>query len=123
MQMSSWLTDPRVPRRAVGAISEMYRGTSAEERPMPRPASSLPARMVVREVAQAHKREPARVGMTSRRRAFLRPKESARPLPAKLPMAAPARRLLTTAPSRAASDAKPRSAAMAWRGPLTTPRW
>lgn len=76
--------------------SEMYRGTRAEARPMPMPASTRPAMMPVRLEAVAASSAPPSRGMASSSSVVLRPSESARPLPPRLPTAAPASRLLTT---------------------------
>lgn len=79
-----------------GAISEMYKGTRAEESPIPRPTRILPATMALMSEAVAERRDPAKVGRAAKIRAFLRPRESANPLPDKLPTVAPAKQLETT---------------------------
>lgn len=88
----------RSPTAAIqwAPTSEMYSGTSADDRPMPMPVSRRPASMPASPCALAHTRAPASIGMESSRKAFLRPRESARPEPATEPTAAPASTLLTT---------------------------
>ena len=63
---------------------------------MPMPDSTRPAMMPVRLEAVAASSAPPSRGMASSSKVVLRPSESARPLPPRLPTAAPASRLLTT---------------------------
>lgn len=63
---------------------------------MPTPVSTRPASMAGRPVAPALSSGPASRGTVSSRKARRLPRESARPLPAREPTAAPASRLLTT---------------------------
>ena len=63
---------------------------------MPMPETTRPATMEVRLLAVAASRAPASRGMAVSSSVALRPRESARPLPPRLPTAAPASRLLTT---------------------------
>lgn len=79
-----------------GEISEMYKGTRAEDNPMPAPTATLPATMPHKLLAVAESKQPMKMGAAAKMRAFRRPKESARPLPVRLPTAAPARQLDTT---------------------------
>ena len=74
----------------------MYKGTSAEDKPIPTPTATLPATIAHRLPAVAERRQPMIIGTAAKTSAFLRPKESARPLPVRLPTAAPARQLETT---------------------------
>jgi len=122
-QMESWLALPRDPRSAGGATSEMYSGTTADARPMPKPETRRPATMALRDVAAAQRSAPAASGTQLAIRAPRRPSVSDTAPPETLPSVAPTSTLDTTRPALTASEAKPRSAAMAWRGPLTTPRW
>ena len=74
----------------------MYKGTRAEESPIPTPTKTLPATMALMLEAVADSKDPARVGKAARMSAFLRPRESASPLPERLPTVAPAKQLDTT---------------------------
>ena len=79
-----------------GLASEMYRGTRAEARPMPKPVMARPASMMVRLPARADSRGPRNRGMESSRKALRRPRLSARLCAVRLPTAAPASTVLTT---------------------------
>jgi hypothetical protein len=79
-----------------GEISEMYKGTRADESPMPTPTKTRPATIAANPVAVAESSAPTNMGTAEAMSAFLRPSESARPLPVRLPTAAPARQAETT---------------------------
>ena len=103
MQITSWFKLPRVPRICtkwfmppsgllecgqhallsdhaifgltfVGDTSEMYKGTSAEDKPMPRPTKRRPATIMVRLLAVAESRLPMSIGRLANSSAFFRPR-------------------------------------------------
>jgi hypothetical protein len=74
----------------------MYRGTSAELRPIATPARKRPATITLRLVAAADSSGPASMGSAHSMKEVRRPNASAREPPVRLPTAAPARVLLTT---------------------------
>lgn len=63
---------------------------------MPTPTAMRPATMPVRLEAVAESSAPMIMGTADRMRDMRRPRESASPLPVRLPAAAPARQLDTT---------------------------
>ena len=74
----------------------MYKGTKADDSPMPAPTATLPATIPHSPFAVAERRQPMKIGAAAQMSAFRRPSESARPLPVRLPTAAPSRQLDTT---------------------------
>lgn len=89
-------TESRADCTFDGEISDMYRGTRAEDSPMPTPTAILPNTIPHNPEAVPERRQPASIGTAAAIRAFLRPNESASPLPVRLPIAAPAKQLDTT---------------------------
>mmetsp|Transcript_15617 Transcript_15617/g.46084 ORF Transcript_15617/g.46084 Transcript_15617/m.46084 type:complete len:276 (+) Transcript_15617:541-1368(+) len=122
-QIMSWFSVPRAPRIAVGAISLMYVGTSAEDSPIAIPVMKRPTTIVEKLPEYALSSGPSSIGAHASSRPLRRPSESDTLPPDRLPAAAPASVLLTTTPLSAASPPMPRSIAIASSGPLTTPRW
>lgn len=88
--------------------SEMYRGTSAELRPMAMPARKRPATIMFRLVAAADSSGPASIGTAHSMKDRRRPSALAKPPPVRLPRAAPASVLLTTCRMSQVSDEAPR---------------
>lgn len=95
-QIISWFALPQMPRIDVGATSEMYNGTRADARPIPKPQRNRPDRRAAGEVAVAQSAAPASSGTASTRNARNLPSESASTVPEREPKAAPASEMLTT---------------------------
>jgi hypothetical protein len=82
----------------------MYKGTSAELRPIATPAKKRPATITLRLVAAADSSGPASMGTAHNMKEARLPNASASDPPVRLPTAAPARVLLTTCTTAAAAQ-------------------